>query len=52
MRRWLSRLFWRLRHPGWMSLEWLDQQDQQRREVYDGVVWTWPIRREESGAEN
>jgi hypothetical protein len=35
-----------------MSLEWLDQQDQQRREVYDGVVWTWPIRREESGAEN
>lgn len=52
VRRWLSRLFWRWKHPDSMSLDWLDQQDQQVREVYEGVCVDWPIKREESGAEN
>ena len=52
MMRWLSRLFWRWKHPDSMSIDWLEQQDQQIRDVYEGVVWTWPLQRKESGAEN
>lgn len=46
MRRWLSRLLWSLRYPGAMSLDWLEQQDTQVREVYEGVCIDWPIQRE------
>jgi hypothetical protein len=52
MRRWLERLFWRVRHPEAMSLDWLEQQDQQVREVFEGVCVDWPIKREEPRTEN